>query len=177
MNGFGELSVVQEETARQKAQRILETPESTSCNNRSNWIRRYKRQGGYSRGLPVVRNCKAVGTESQETLRSIRRIFWRSKRSSVMSGLSGRKWVREPNVRVSKMFNPNRREIRDPEYRRGIKDPNTTQWRRGPISHTTMLVNHFSMTRLDFGQGVGKGASYRQSALIPTCDAPDSIVH
>ncbi|KRY04132.1 hypothetical protein T12_9236 [Trichinella patagoniensis] len=29
------------------------------------------------------------------------------------------------------------------------------------------------MSRLDFGQGVWKGVSYRQSALIPTCDAPD----
>ena len=52
--------------------------------------------------------------------------------------LSGRKWVREPNVRVSKKFNPNRREIRVLEYRRGVKDPNTTQWRRGPVSRTDM---------------------------------------
>ena len=35
----------------------------------------------------------------------------------------------------------------------------------------------FVMTRLDFGQGVWKGDFYRQSALIPTCDALDSIVH
>ncbi len=39
-----------------------------------------------------------------------------------------------------KSFNPNRREIRVPEYRQGVKDPNTTQWRRGPVRHTTMLV-------------------------------------
>ena len=91
-------------------------------------------------GLSVVRNCKAVGTGSRETSRNIYRIFWRSKRSSVMLRLSGWKWVREPNVRVSKMFNPNRRKIRVPEYRRGIKDPNTTQWRRGPVRHTAMLV-------------------------------------
>ena len=77
----------------------------------------------------------------------------------------------------SKMVNPNRREIRVPEYRRGIKDPNTTQWRRGPVSHTANVSKSFSMTRLNFGQGVGKGATYRQSALIPTCDALDSIVH
>ena len=37
-------------------------------------------------------------------------------------------------------LNPNRREIRVPEYRRGIKDPNTTKWRRGPVRHTAMLV-------------------------------------
>ena len=60
---------------------------------------------------------------------------------------------------------------------RGVKDPNTSQWRRGPMGRTAMLVKQFSLTRLNFGQGVGKGTSYRQSALIPTCDAPDSIVH
>ena len=46
-----------------------------------------------------------------------------------------------------------------------------------PVGHTAMLVKVFVMSRLDFGQGVWKGDSYRQSALIPTCDAPDSIVH
>ena len=76
-----------------------------------------------------------------------------------------------------KSFNPNRREIRVPEYRQGVKDPNTTQWRRGPVRHTAMLVKVFAMSRLDFGQGVWKGDSYRQSALIPTCDAPDLTVH
>ena len=91
----------------------------------------------------MVRNCKVVDTVSRETSRSICRIFWRSKRSSIMSGLSGRKWVREPNVRVSKMFNPNRREIRVPEYRRGVKDAITTQWRRGPVSHTTNVSKSF----------------------------------
>ena len=64
-----------------------------------------------------------------------------------------------------------------PSKDRGVKDPNTTQratWARKPHSHVS---KSFSMTRVDFGQGVGKGDSYRQSALIPTCDAPDSIVH
>src|SRR3954464_11832642 len=32
-----------------------------------------------------------------------------------------------------------------------------------------MLVKVFAMSRLDFSQGVWKGDSYRQSALIPTC--------
>ena len=76
-----------------------------------------------------------------------------------------------------KMVNPNIREIRVLEYRREIKDPNNSQWQRGPVSHTAMLVKVFVVTRLDFGQGVGKWATYRQSALIPTCDALDSIVH
>ena len=60
---------------------------------------------------------------------------------------------------------------------RGIKDPNTTQmatWARKAHSHVS---KSFAMSRLDFGQGVWKGDSYMQSALIPTCDAPDSIVH
>ena len=74
-------------------------------------------------------------------------------------------------------FNPSRREFRVLEYRRGVKDPNTTQWRRGPVSHTANVSKSFSVTRLNFGQGVGKGATYRQSALIPTSDALDSIVH
>ena len=76
-----------------------------------------------------------------------------------------------------KPSNPNRREIRVPEYKREINDPNTTRWRRGPVRHIAMLVKVFLVTRLDFGQGVGKGATYRQSALIPTCDALDSIAH
>ena len=80
-------------------------------------------------------------------------------------------------LELAKSFNPNRREIRVPEYRQGVKDPNTTQWRRGPVRHTAMLVKVFVMSRLNFGQGVWKGDSNRQSALIPTCDAPDSIVH
>ena len=46
-----------------------------------------------------------------------------------------------------------------------------------PVRHTAKLVKVFVMSRLDFGQGVWKGDSYRQSALIPTCDAPDLIVH
>ena len=46
-----------------------------------------------------------------------------------------------------------------------------------PVGHTAMLVKVFATSRLDFGQGVWKGDSYRQSALIPTCDAPDLIVH
>ena len=32
----------------------------------------------------------------------------------------------------------------------------------------SQVSKSFAMTRLNFGQGVGKGATYRQSALIPT---------
>ena len=45
------------------------------------------------------------------------------------------------------------------------------------MGRTTKLVKEFSSTRLNFDQGVGKGDSYRQLALIPTCDAPDLTVH
>ena len=40
---------------------------------------------------------------------------------------------------------------------RGVKDTSTTQWQRGPVRHTAMLVKVFAMSRLDFGQGVWKG--------------------
>ena len=43
-------------------------------------------------------------------------------------------------------------------------------WARKPHNN---VGKSFSMTRLNFGQGVGKGATYMQSALIPTCDATD----
>ena len=92
-------------------------------------------------------------------------------------GLSGRNSYENLELELAKSFNPNRREIRVPAYRWGVKDPNTTQWRRGPVSRTAKLVKSFAMSRLNFGQGVWKGDSYRQSALIPTCDAPYSIVH
>ena len=76
-----------------------------------------------------------------------------------------------------KLFNPNRRDVRVPEYRsrnkRSYYHPMAT-WGRKPHSHVS---KSFVKSRLDFGQGVWKGDSYRQSALIPTCDAPDSIVH
>ena len=80
-------------------------------------------------------------------------------------------------LELAKLFNPNRREITVLEYRRGVKDPNTTQmatWARKAHNHVS---KSFSVTRLNFDQGIWKGDSYRQSALIPTCDALDSIVH
>ena len=46
-------------------------------------------------------------------------------------------------------------------------------WARKTHGHVS---KSFVVTRLDFIHGVWKGDSYRQSALIPTCDAPDSIV-
>ena len=48
---------------------------------------------------------------------------------------------------LAKSIYRNRRELRVPEYRRGIKDPNITQWQCGPVSHATILVKVFQ--RLD----------------------------
>ena len=133
----------------------------------------------FHRDLSVVWNCNGEGHKSLgETSESIFKIFWCSQRSSGLKRLSGRKYYREPRVRVSK----NRlTRIEERSYSqstdRGVKDPNTTQWRRGPMGRTAKLVKQFSSTRLNFDQGVGKGATYRQSALIPTCDAPGLTIH
>ena len=118
-----------------------------------------------------------MGTKSRENIREYLRNLLFSRRSSEMRGSSGGCDHEILILELANSFNPNSREIRVPEYRRGIKDPNTTRWRRGPVRHTAKLVKVFAMSRLDFGQGVWKGDSYRQSALIPTCDAPDLIVH
>ena len=58
-----------------------------------------------------------------------------------------------------------------------VKDPNPSQWGRGPVSLTAMLVNQFFKDYTQLRPRGWKGGSYRQSALIPTCGAPDSIVH
>ena len=60
---------------------------------------------------------------------------------------------------------------------RGVKEPNTTQMAMWAHKPHNQVSKGFAMTRLNFGQGVGKGATYGQSALIPTCDAPDLIIH
>mgnify|MGYP005825709703 CR=1 FL=1 len=56
-----------------------------------------------------------------------------------------------------KLFNPNRREIKVPEYRRGIKDRNTTQWLRGPVRHTTMLVKVLQCLDSTLAKECGRG--------------------
>ena len=79
---------------------------------------------------------------------------------------------------LEKSFTPIEESSESQSKDQEVKDTNTTQWRRGPVRHTAMLVKKtFPITRLDFGQGVGKGDSYRQSALIPTSDGPDSMPH
>ena len=94
-------------------------------------------------------------------------------------GLSnfGVRGLGDPNVRVSKIVLPEIGECSESRsIDRGVKESSTTQmatWARKPHSHVS---KSFAMSRLDFGQGVWKGDSYRQSALIPTFDAPDLTI-
>ena len=74
-----------------------------------------------------------------KTSEIIFRIFWCTKQSSGVRGSPGESIYVNLELELAKLFNPNRREIGIPEYRRGVKDPNTTQWQRGPVSHTAML--------------------------------------
>ena len=70
-----------------------------------------------------------------------------------------------------KSFNPNRRDIRIPEYSWGIKDPNTTQWRRGPVRHTTMLINVLqcldSTSAKECGRGIPTGSRLWYQLVTP----------
>ena len=95
----------------------------------------------------------------------------------MIRGSSGESIIENLELELVKSFNPNRRDVRVPEYRsrnkRSYYHPMAT------CAHKTHnhVSKSFAMSRLDFGQGVGKGDSYRHSALIPNCDAHDSIVH
>ena len=74
-----------------------------------------------------------------------------------MKGSPGESIYENLELELAKPFNLNRREIRVPEYRRGVKDPSTTQmatWARKTHNHVS---KSFVMSRLDFGQGVWKG--------------------
>ena len=141
---LSELSAVQKKLQSRRHKGFSEQRRvlGVSRNNRSNWEWRYRRQGCYSRGLPAVRNCMAVDTGSWDTSRSIFRVFVADDHLSWRSSPGGSDYENLV-LELAKLFNPNRGEIRVPEYRRGVKDPNTTQWRHGPVSHTSMLVNHF----------------------------------
>ena len=60
-----------------------------------------------------------------------------------MSGSPGGSVYENLMLELVNSFNPNGREIRVPECRRGIKDPNTTQlatWARKPHSHVSKTV-------------------------------------
>ena len=121
--------------------------------------------------------AKAMAHSLESTSQSIFVILQCTKQSSGVRGSPGESVYENLELELTKSINPNRREIRALDYRRGIKDHNTTQlatWARKPHNHDS---KSFLVTRLNFGQGVGKGDSYRQLALIPTCDTPDLTVH
>ena len=93
------------------------------------------------RDISVTVDCK--GEEHKglgKTWEIIFRIFWCTKQSSGVRGSPGASIYEILELELTKSFNPNRREIRVPEYRRGIKDPNTTQmatWARKAHSHVS----------------------------------------
>ena len=113
----------------------------------------------YPSGFIGGRGLQSSGHQGLgETSESVFGIFWWNRRSSVSSGSPGG-WDHENLVsELVKSFNPKRRGFRVPEYRRGVKDPNTTQlatWARKPHSQVSKIV--FRNTRLNCGQGVGEG--------------------
>ena len=69
-------------------------------------------------------------------------------------------------------FNPSRREFKVPEYRQGVKDPNTTQWRRGSIRHTAMLVKVFqwldSTSAKELERGLPTGSRLWYQLVTPS---------
>lgn len=106
--------------------------------------------------------AKVVCTSLKRILESISGIFWWSRRLSVIRGSPGESSYENLESDLVKSFNPNRREIRVPEYRRGVKDPNTTPWRHGAVSRTSMLVKVFerldSTSAKEFGRGIPTGS-------------------
>ena len=69
-------------------------------------------------------------------------------------------------------FNPSRREFRVPEYRRGVKDANTTQWRRGPVSHTANVSKSFqwldSTSAKELERGLPTGSRLWYQLVTPS---------
>ena len=89
-----------------------------SYNNKINGERLYERQVYVviHRGLSMEGNCKSDGHKGLgKALRSIFRIFWRSKRSSIIRSSPGGSNYENLELELAKPFNPNRREIRVPE--------------------------------------------------------------
>ena len=93
---------------------------------------------------------------------SIFGIFWCTKQSSGVRGSLGESIYENLELELTKTFNLNRRKIRVPEYSQGVKDPNTTQWQRGPIRHTAMLAKVLqcldSTSAKECGRGIPTGS-------------------
>ena len=82
---------------------------------------------------------KGLGRTSKSTFETLRC----AEQSSGVTCSPGESNYENLELELAKSLNPNRIEVTVPEYRRGVKDPNTTQWRHGPVSHTAMSIKQF----------------------------------
>ena len=107
----------------------------------------------------MVGNSKSDGHKGLgKTSKSIFEIFWCSKRSSRVRGSPGESIFENLKSDFSKNRLTRIEEMSESQSKgRGVKDSSTTRWQRGPMGHTAMLVKVFATSRLDFGQGVGRG--------------------
>ena len=69
------------------------------------------------RDISVIGNCKSDGTSLGRTLESNFKIFWCSRRSSVIRCSPDESNHENLELELEKSFNPNRREIRILEYK------------------------------------------------------------
>ena len=76
-----------------------------SRNNKISWEASYERRVYVviRRGLSMEGNCKSDAIKSQENIRESLRILLVQQTIICNKGLSGRKYYREPRVRVSKI--------------------------------------------------------------------------
>ena len=78
-------------------------------------------------------------------------------RSSVIRGSPGENSYENLESGLVKSFNPSRRESESQSKDRGVKDSNTTQWRRGPMGRTAMLVKVLQCLDSTSAKECGKG--------------------
>ena len=89
-----------------------------------------------------------MGTKSRENIREYLRNLLFSRRSSEVRGSPGESICENLKLVFSKNRLTRIEEGSESQSKgRGIKDPNTSRWRRGPMGHTAMLVKVFQ--RLD----------------------------
>ena len=114
------------------------------------------------RDISVVENCKSNGHKVSKEYR------WVTSKSSGAAGnhldwrcSPGENIIENLDLELVKSFNPNRRDVRVPEYRsrnkRSYYHPMATCARK-THSHVS---KSFAMSRLDSGQGVGRGIPTR----------------
>ena len=124
------------------------------------------------RDILVVGNCKSNGHKvSKEYQRVTLKSSGAARNHLDWRGSPGESSYENLELDLVKSFNPNRREIRVPEHRRGVKDPITTQWRRGPVRHTTMLVKVLQWldptSAKECGRGIPTGSRLWYQLVTP----------